>query len=134
MAARTALNAKQQRFVDEIVNGAPTATKAAIAAGYSEASASNTASALMRNPLVVEAIDEAQAKLRDSKGYSIEKALADLEDAAKMATEKKDAATLARVAVEKSKLFGLQKEAKSSKAFTLVIQGVDVPAVREPQE
>ena len=65
------LSPKRQRFVDEYLKDL-NATQAAIRAGYSEKSAQTQSSALLLNPMVKKAVDEALAKRAQKVGLSQE--------------------------------------------------------------
>ena len=59
------LNDRQQRFVNEYLANGGNGTQAAIAAGYSERSAEVTASKLLRNAKVSEAVKAGQSEIKD---------------------------------------------------------------------
>lgn len=58
MAAEKTLNAKQKKFCLEFRKNGGCVTEAAIAAGYSEKSASSLGSQLLKNPKVVDYIEQ----------------------------------------------------------------------------
>lgn len=72
-----ALTEKQQRFVDAYLID-PNATKAAIAAGYSEKTAEQYGHQLLKKTSVAKAVADAQAKRAEKAGITAERVLAEL--------------------------------------------------------
>lgn len=73
------LQPRQQAFISQyLADKTRNATKAAIAAGYSEKSASATAARLMRNPKIKAVIDEELSVIRDASGVTAQKVMDEL--------------------------------------------------------
>ena len=101
------LTTLQRRFVMEYLkhgNG----TKAAIDAGYAQASAKHTAYELLKNNDLIKAeVDKQRKDLQEKSGYNLEKAMKEAEDAMDFAKETKNANAYVKAAELRAKLNGL---------------------------
>src|SRR5579864_5023170 len=107
MANHRKLTPRKMAFLSAYLSGKGGA-ESAIAAGYKSSNARHRAYELLNNdPLVVEAIKDAQEKLRREANFNAEKAMDELNDAMKFARETKNATALARCIELRAKLAGL---------------------------
>jgi phage terminase small subunit len=123
------LTPRKLSFISAYLSGKGGA-ESAMAAGYSPGNARHRAYELLNNdPLVVEAIKDAQEKLRREANFNAEKAMDELNDAMKFARETKNATALARCIELRAKLAGLldTRDKGPTTAFQINIAGLDTP-------
>ena len=105
----TRLTDKQEAFVNEYVNNGFNATKAAIAAGYSEKGARQTASETMAKPYIQEAIEELKAVNAEYYRVTTDSLMRELEEARELAIKTGNPASMINASMGKAKLTGLDK-------------------------
>ncbi len=123
------LTPRKMAFLSAYLSGKG-GVESAVAAGYKPSNARHRAYELLNNdPLVVEAIKDAQDKLRREANFNAEKAMDELNDAMKFARETKNATALARCIELRAKLAGLldSKDKGPTAAFQININGIDTP-------
>lgn len=81
------LNIRQQKFVDEYIKSDGNGTQAAIAAGYSENSAPQTACTLLKYPHVKEAIEQRKRDLNAASKVGLDWRIGILQRAAEAGLE-----------------------------------------------
>lgn len=126
MPKRNALTPKQLLFVAEYLkdnNGA----RAALAAGYSKASARRQAYQMLNHqPEIKAAIDAERKKLQTAAGYNLEKAMAEIDDAIKFSIVTGNATAYAKLLELKTKLHGMlieRHDVRQLGQFTINISG-----------
>lgn len=117
------LTLRQERFKwaflsDPEGNGA----RAAIAAGYSPRHASQRAHALLKNPLMQDAIASARAEIAERGNFNLEVAMKRLDSAAEFSRETRNATALARCIELQLRLHGLLVD----KAQLQVVDRLDI--------
>src|SRR5215469_2423408 len=128
------LTPRKMAFLSAYLSGRGGAESAVIA-GYSKTNARHRAYELLNNdPLVVEAIKDAQDKLRKEANFNAEKAMDELNEAMKFARDTKNATALARCIELRAKLAGLldTKDKGPQTAFQINISGLDQDATTAP--
>lgn len=115
------LSPRQEIFVKEYLKGT-SATSAAIAAGYSPASAKFQGSALIRKcPAVMAAIDSAQSEFREERKFTVGCAVMEAETLASLAIESKQYSVATKLLELKCKLHGLLIEKRETKTTDINI-------------
>lgn len=124
---KTTLTLMQELFVAEYVKTG-NAKHSAIKAGYSEASANQTAHDLLhQHKGVMAAIEKVRAKYQANADFGIEKAMSEAYDAAEFARKTGNANALVKAIELRSKLQGLLVEKHEVKqvGFQIQIRGVN---------
>lgn len=124
------LTPRQNKFVAEYLSG-KNAEQAALAAGYTKASARTRSYELLhQHPLIMKAIEVGQAEIRKQANYDAARAMDELDVGIRFAEATKNATAYLRGVELKAKLMGLltEKKESSNAAFRINILGLDSSA------
>lgn len=130
------LTLRQALFLKEYIKD-ENGRRAAVAAGYSEKGASTTASRLLKEESVQEALSIIKSKIVESGVYDVEAALKQIEDNINEAREKNQYSAVAKMIELKTKIAGIYQEkmvmdVKASKGnFIMVMPALAPPPYAE---
>lgn len=114
------LSPQQVSFIDSYLQHG-NATRAAIDAGYSTASARSTGCRLLKNEIVAEHIGREQRKVMTKSGYGLKACLQEAEEMRQFAIETKNANAAVKAVELKAKLVGLIDGPDRSTVAPLII-------------
>jgi phage terminase small subunit len=120
MGEEKPLNLNQARFVAEYVKDG-NATRAAIAAGYTEKNAKNTGYGLLQKPAVQAAVDEARDKLALATGYNLRAAVEEIDQKIQRAEAAEQYTAVAKMLELKLKVHGMLVEKHEVRAQGLIL-------------
>jgi hypothetical protein len=122
----TRWNTRKQQYCEKVLEGL-SQKDAAIEVGYAPTHASQSACRLMKDPLVQQYLERRRAEIAEQTGYTIERAMTDLERDRELAYRTENATAAARCTELMSKLNGLlvdKRDIRSVGGFTVRIEGI----------
>jgi hypothetical protein len=120
---------RQMKYAASVAGGA-SPREAAIEAGYSAKAARTQGYKLLKDPKVQAYLSELRKSIRESAGYGVEQAMAELDECMKFSVSTKNATALARCVELRAKLHGLMDTTKAggdTASFIISINGLREP-------